>query len=163
MPNTYSKIYLHLIFVVKWRKNLISDRWKNELYKYICGIIKNKGQKPLAINGMPDHVHIVINIQPDVSICNLVRDIKSNSSRFINENNFCKERFEWQTGYAAFSVGHPQLDTAIKYVINQEIHHQTKTFKTELLDIYRMNEIEFDNRYLFDFMPAPGAHIKGAE
>jgi len=103
MADTYSQIYIHIVFAVKGRDNLISGKWKDELYKYITGIITNEGQKLLAINGMPDHVHILIGLKPTMALSNIVRDIKANSSKFINEQRFIAGKFEWQQGFGAFS------------------------------------------------------------
>ncbi|MDR7369867.1 IS200/IS605 family transposase [Flavobacterium aquidurense] len=131
MANTYTQLYIHIIFAVKGRQNLISANWKNEIYKYITGIITNKEQKLIAINGMPDHIHILIGLKPDKSISDLVRDIKSNSSKFINDRKWINGKFEWQTGFGAFSYSHSQLTNVIKYIQRQEEHHKNKTFKEE--------------------------------
>lgn len=99
MASTYSQLYIHIVFTVKGRQNLISKNWKDELYKYMTGLISNKGQKLIAINGMPDHIHILIGLKPDKSISDLVRDIKANSSKFINDRKWVDGKFEWQTGF----------------------------------------------------------------
>jgi putative transposase len=109
MANTYSQIYVHIVFAVKGRQNLISVTWKDEVYKYITGIVTNKGQKLIAINGMSDHIHILVGFKPDKTISDLVRDIKANSSKFINDNKWINGKFEWQTGFGAFSYSHSQL------------------------------------------------------
>lgn len=131
MANTYSQLYIQIVFAVKGRQNLIAHQWKDELYKYITGIISNEGQKLIAINGMPDHIHILIGLKPNKSISDLVRDIKANSSRFINEKRWIKGKFEWQTGFGAFSYSHSHLDKIVQYIKNQERHHVKKSFKEE--------------------------------
>lgn len=149
MANTYSQLYIHIIFAVKGRQSLISEKWKEELYKYITGIITNKGQKLIAINGMPDHIHILIGLKPDKAISDLVRDIKSNSSKFINDGKWVNGRFEWQTGFGAFSYSHSQLTNVINYIQRQEDHHKTKTFKEEYIEFLKSFNIEFKAEYLF--------------
>lgn len=149
MANTYSQLYIHIIFAVKGRQSLISEKWKEELYKYITGIITNKGQKLIAINGMPDHIHILIGLKPDKAISDLVRDIKSNSSKFINDGKWVNGRFEWQTGFGAFSYSHSQLTNVINYIQRQEDNHKTKTFKEEYIEFLKSFNIEFKDEYLF--------------
>lgn len=149
MANTYSQLYIHIIFAVKGRQSLISENWKEEVYKYITGITTNKGQKLIAINGMPDHIHILIGLKPDKSISDLVRDIKSNSSKFINDKKWITGKFEWQIGFGAFSHSHSQLTNAIKYIQRQEEHHKVKTFKEEYIEFLKLFNIEFKDEYLF--------------
>src|SRR5579875_1147041 len=105
MPNTYTQLYFHVVFAVKARQNLIAVHWKEELYKYITGIVTNKSQKLLAINGMPDHIHLLIGMKPDATLSDLIRDVKANASRFINEKKWVTGKFEWQTGFGAFTLG----------------------------------------------------------
>lgn len=150
MADTYSQIYIHIVFAVKGRDNLISSKWKEELYKYITGVITNEGQKLLAINGMPDHIHILIGLKPNVSLSNLVRDIKSNSSRFINDRKWIAGKFEWQNGFGAFSYGHSQLTDVINYIRNQEEHHKTRTFREEYIQFLKLFNVEFKNEFIFD-------------
>ena len=150
MANTYSQLYIHIVFAVKGRQNLISKNKKNEIYKYITGIITHQKQKLIAINGMPDHIHILVGIKPNISISDLVRDIKSSSSKFINEQKWINGKFEWQTGFGAFSYGHSQLTTVIKYIENQEEHHKTKTFKEEYITFLKLFNIDFKNEFIFD-------------
>ncbi|MFC4475985.1 IS200/IS605 family transposase [Flavobacterium chungangensis] len=150
MANTYSQLYVQIVFAVKGRQNLISKKCKDEIYKYITGIITNQKQKLIAINGMPDHIHILVGIKPNVSISDLVRDIKTSSSKFINEQKWINGKFEWQTGFGAFSYGHSQLTPVIKYIENQEEHHRTKTFKEEYIMFLKLFNIDFKNEYIFD-------------
>jgi putative transposase len=150
MANTYSQLYIHIVFAVKGRQNLISTAWKDEIYKFITGIITNKEQKLIVINGMPDHVHILIGLKPDKSISDLVRDIKANLSKFINDKKWINGKFEWQTGFGAFSYSHSQLTNVINYIHNQEEHHKTKTFKEEYIEFLKLFNVDFKNEYLFD-------------
>ena len=151
MADTYTQIYIHIIFAVKGRSNLISSSWKNELYKYITGIITNEAQKLIAINGMPDHIHLLVGLKPTIALSNLVRDIKANSSRFVNEKSWIKGKFEWQHGFGAFSYSHSQLDTIINYINNQEEHHKKKTFKEEYITFLKKFPVEYDEEYLFEW------------
>ncbi|MBG7611341.1 IS200/IS605 family transposase [Polaribacter sp. BAL334] len=151
MPNTYSQLYVQIVFAVKGRENLIQLSWEDELYKYITGIIQNKGQKLLAINGMPNHIHILIGFKPDCNISDLVREIKKSSHSFINEKKFCKSKFYWQEGFGAFSYNHSMLNRIISYINNQKKHHKTKTFREEYLEILQKFNVEFNQAYLFEF------------
>ncbi|WP_264531740.1 IS200/IS605 family transposase [Flavobacterium sp. N502540] len=150
MASTYSQLYIHIVFTVKGRQNLISKNWKDELYKYMTGIISNKGQKLIAINGMPDHIHILVGLKPDKSISDLVRDIKANSSKFINDKKWINGKFEWQNGFGAFSYSHSHLANIIRYIENQEEHHKAKTFKEEYIGFLESFNVDFKNEYLFD-------------
>jgi putative transposase len=150
MANTYSQLYIQIVFAVKGRQNLISNKWKEELFKYITGIVTNEQQKLIAINGMPDHIHILIGIKPNKALSDLVRDIKANSSRFINKKEWINGKFEWQTEFGAFSYSHSQLTNVINYIQNQEEHHKTKTFKEEYLAFLKLFNIDFKDEYLFD-------------
>jgi len=150
MANTYSQIYIHIVFAVKGRSNLISPKWKEEIYKYITGIVSNRTQKLLAINGMPDHVHLLIGLKPDICLSDLIRDVKSGSSKHINDNRFVAGKFEWQKGFGAFSLGHSQLDTIFAYIRNQENHHQKKTFLEEYVQLLDLYQIDYKTDYLFE-------------
>lgn len=150
MANTYSQLYIHLVFAVKGRENLISKNRKDEIYKYITGIITHQGQKLITINGMPDHIHILVGLKPTKSISDLVRDIKANSSKFINDKKWINGKFEWQTGFGAFSYGHSQLTSLIKYIENQEEHHKKRTFKEEYLKFLKLFNIDFKKEYVFE-------------
>lgn len=131
MANTYTQIYIQFVFAVKYREGIIHDSFKEEVYQYIGGIIKNNNHKLIAINGMPDHLDIFIGMKPTQSISNLLQDIKGSSSKWINEKKFLKEKFEWQEGYGAFSYSKSQVNAVINYINNQEQHHKTKTFQEE--------------------------------
>jgi putative transposase len=152
MPGTFSQIYIQVVFAVKGRENLINKTWKEELNKYIAGIIKGKDQKPIIVNGMPDHIHAFIGLRPSMSISDLVRDIKNNSTNFINDRNFVKGKFSWQEGYGAFSYSHSQIQNVYDYILNQEEHHKKKTFKEEYLDFLNKFEVEYNEQYLFEWL-----------
>ena len=152
MANTYSQIYIQIVFAVKGRQNLIAKENREELHKFITGIVTNREQKLLAIFAMPDHVHILIGLKPSISISDLVRDIKAGSSKFINDSKWIKGKFNWQEGFGAFSYSKSNLDNVVKYILNQEERHQKKTFKNEYLDFLEKFEIEYDPKYLFDWV-----------
>ena len=151
MPGTFSQIYIQIVFAVKGRENLIGNKWKTELHKYIAGIIKGKNQKPIIVNGMPDHIHAFVGLRPSMRISDLARDIKNNSSNFINDRNLVKEKFSWQSGYGAFSYSHSQIRNVYDYIHNQEIHHKKKTFKEEYFDFLKKFEMEYNERHLFEW------------
>ncbi len=150
MANTYTQLYVHVVFAVKGRTNLISKKWKEELYKYITGIITNKNQKLMIINGMPDHIHLLIGFKPDCSLSDMVRDIKANSSKFINEKKLIPGKFEWQTGFGAFTVGQSQIEKVVNYILTQEEHHKKKTFREEYIEFLNAYQIDFKTEYIFD-------------
>ena len=150
MANTYTQMYVHLVFAPKNRKALIGKGWKNDLEKYITGIVQNHKHKMLAIGAMPDHIHIFIGYNVNHLIPDLVEEIKTSSNIWIKKNKLTKLHFEWQKGYGAFSHSRLQLDTVVKYVLNQESHHKKKSFREEYLEILRKDEIEFKNEYFFD-------------
>ena len=149
MSNTYTQIHIQFVFAVKQRYGIINTSWKDELYKYITGIIKNNGHKLICINGMPDHVHILAGIRPSQSISDLMQDIKGSSSKWVNDKRLVTGKFEWQEGYGAFSYGKSQIKDVINYIENQEQHHKKKTFIEEYRNFLEAFEIEFDERYLF--------------
>ena len=151
MANTYVQLYVHLVFSPKNREALIQKEWKDDLEKYITGIVQNHKHKLLAIGAMPDHIHIFIGYNLNQLLPDLVENIKTSSNAWIKNNRLSKFKFEWQKGYGAFSHSHAQLDTVCRYVNNQEIHHSKKTFKEEYLEILNKNGIEFKDEYLFDF------------
>ena len=151
MANTYTQLYVQIIFSPLGRQNLIRNKIKNDIYKYIVGIIKRKNQKPMIINGMPDHVHILIGFSPDIAISDLVRDIKSNSSNFINENKLIPGKFSWQKGFGAFTYSKSQVPRVVRYIENQEEHHRMKTFKEEYLELLEKFEVDYKKHYLFEW------------
>ncbi len=150
MANTYTQVYIHLIFSVKNRMNSIPLKNKNIIHKYITGIVQNKQNKLIAINSMPDHIHILVGLHPEKSISSLVHDIKMNSTKFINEKQLTKGKFYWQDGYGAFSYSRSQIGNVIKYINNQETHHQKKTFQEEYIEILKKFEINYNHKYVFE-------------
>lgn len=152
MANTYTQIFLHVVFSVKGRQNLIQKIWRDELYKYICGIVNGKKQKIYDIGGVADHIHILVSIKPDITISDLVRDIKANSSKWINDKRFVVGKFKWQEGFGAFSYAKSQLDAVISYINNQEQHHKKQSFRDEYTELLQKFNIEYDEKYLFDWM-----------
>ncbi len=150
--STHSQIYIQVVFAVKGRNSLINASWEEELYKYISGIVKNKEQKMVAINGMPDHIHFLIGMKPTCCLSDLVREIKKSSNDFIKEKKFTKFKFQWQEGFGAFSYSHSHLDVVIKYIMKQKEHHKKKTFKDEYIKFLRKFEIEFKDEYLFEWI-----------
>ncbi len=152
MPNKYTQLYIQMVFAVQGRQSLIAKQHKEEIHKYITGIVQKRDHKMLAINSMPDHIHIFIGLNPAQSISDVVRDIKSNSSTFIADKKLVKGKFSWQEGYGAFSYAHSQIDSVVKYVLNQEEHHKKKTFKEEYLDFLKKFEIEYEEKYLFEWI-----------
>lgn len=152
MANTYSQIYIHIVFAVQNRKALIQPPWEAELFKYITGIVKNKNQKLLSINGVPDHIHILIGMKPDCCLSDLVREIKKASNAYINENKFTLVSFRWQEGFGSFSYSYSQISTIIRYIENQKAHHKKSKFKEEYLALLKSYEIEFKNEYLFNWI-----------
>jgi len=149
MANTYTQIHLQAIFAVKRRTGLIQKEWKDELYKYITGIIQTHDHKLLAINGMPDHLHIFFGMRPTQSLSDLMQDVKENSSKWINKKKFIKDRFEWQQGYGAFSYSKSQASRVIAYIQNQEVHHRKITFLDEYKKFLEKFEVDYDERYIF--------------
>lgn len=152
MAGTYSQIYLQYVFAVKGRANLLQKPWREEVFKYMSGIIKAKNQKPIIVNGVSDHVHVFVGLKPSMKISDLVRDIKNNSSKFINEQGFIKTKFSWQEGYGVFSYANSQVEAVYQYILNQEQHHKKKTFRKEYKELLREFEIEHEERYLFNWL-----------
>jgi putative transposase len=152
MAGTFSQVYVQYVFAVKGRQNLLQKPWRDEVFKYIAGIIKGKNQKPIIVNGVEDHVHVFVGLKPSMPISDLVRDIKNNSSNFINEQNWLKGKFSWQEGYGVFSYAHSQIENVYQYIANQEEHHKKKTFKEEYIEFLKKFEVEYNEQYLFDWM-----------
>ncbi len=152
MSSTFSQIYIQVVFAVGGRNSLIQHDWEEELYKYITGIVRNKEQKMLAINGMPDHIHFLIGMKPSCCLSDLVREVKKSSNEFIKEKRLTKFKFQWQEGYGAFSYSHSSLDNVIGYINNQKEHHKKKTFKEEYIEFLKKFEIEYKPEYLFEWI-----------
>jgi len=151
MAGTFSQIYIQIVFAVNGRENLLQKPWSDEVFKYMSGIIKGKNQKPIIVNGVSNHVHLFIGLKPSMAISDLVRDVKNNSSNFINEQRFVRGKFSWQEGFGSFSYAHSQIEQVYQYILKQEEHHQKKTFREEYLDFLNKFEVEFDEKYLFDW------------
>jgi putative transposase len=151
MANTYSQLTIHVIIAVQSRANLIKKDFQHDVYKYITGIVKNKGHKLLSIGGVSDHVHMIIGLNPKMAISDLVRDIKNNSTNYINSKKWLPGKFYWQAGYGVFSYSKSQRKEIIRYVENQEEHHMQSTFREEYLKILDRSEVDFDNKYIFEF------------
>jgi len=160
MANTYTQIYIHIVFAVQGRQNLIKKEHKEELHKYITGIIQNKGQKLIAINSMPDHMHIFIGMKPTAVLSDLVRDVKNNSSTFINEKRWVRGHFNWQKGFGAFSYAHSQIGAVARYIRDQEKHHAQTTFKEEYLKMLQKFAIEYDEKYVFEWIDGVTDELK---
>ncbi len=152
MAGTFSQIYIQVVFAVKGRNSLINKNWEEELFKYTTGILQNKGQKMLAINGMPDHIHFLIGMKPSCCLSDLVREIKKASNSFIKDKKFTKFNFEWQEGYGAFSYSQSDLDRVISYIMTQKEHHKKRSFKSEYMAFFKKFEIEFKDEYLFEWI-----------
>lgn len=152
MANSYTQLYVQYVFAVQGRKNLIPPDRKEEVHKYITGIVSNRGQKMLAIHCMPDHIHIFAGIQPTQRISDLVRDIKTASSSFIRSLPWMKHHFKWQSGYAAFTYGHSQIPHVCRYIENQVEHHRQKSFREEYLEFLEKFHVDYDDQYLFDWI-----------
>ena len=151
MANTYSQIYIHYVFVVKGRDNLIKESFREELQKYMTGIIKNNQNLCIAIYCMPDHTHILVGLNPSQSVSDLARDLKANSSKWINEKEFLKNKFGWQIGFGAFSYAQSQVQRVINYINNQPAHHRKTTFREEYIDFLSKFKIDYKEEYLFEF------------
>tara|TARA_R110002049_G_scaffold224203_1_gene395914 strand:+ start:765 stop:1229 length:465 start_codon:yes stop_codon:yes gene_type:complete len=149
---TFSQINIQLVFAVKGRSSLIDVSWEADLYKFITGLVQNKGQKLLAINGMPDHIHILIGMKPTCKLSDLVREIKKSTNTFIQENRFSNFKFEWQEGYGVFSYSNREVGSIISYINNQKQHHRTLGFREEYISFLKNHEIEFKEEFLFKWI-----------
>jgi REP element-mobilizing transposase RayT len=149
MPNTYTQLYIHFVFAVKYRAAMIQSEWEAILHKYITGIVQNNQHKLLAINSMPDHLHLFIGLNPVQSISELMRQVKGDSSEFINDKGFSKREFLWQDGYGAFSNSRSQIDKVVKYIACQKEHHCTKTFREEYIGMLKDYKVDYNEKYIF--------------
>lgn len=149
MPNTYTQLYIHCVFAVKYRQAVIQPEWKERLHKYIAGIVQNNGHKLIAINSAEDHLHLFIGLNPKQSISDIMRLVKGDSSEFINKQAFTKTKFNWQEGYGAFSNSRSQINSVIWYIQNQQEHHRKKTFKEEYIKMLSDYEVEYNEKYIF--------------
>jgi REP element-mobilizing transposase RayT len=149
MANTYTQIYLHVVFAVEGRQNLVKPEHNDELQKYITGIVSGQKQKLIAINNMPDHLHLLVGLKPDMALSDLVRDVKASSSKFIKEKRWVKGRFSWQEGFGAFSYSRSQLGAVIRYIGNQQKHHAKESFRDEYIELLEKFGVEYDPQYIF--------------
>jgi len=163
MPGTYSQIYIQIVFAVQNRNSLIHSSWEERLYQYITAIVQNQGQKMLAINGMPDHIHIFIGIKPSCRISDLVREIKKSTNELINEKKLPKFKFNWQEGYGAFSYSDSQINNVIQYIHQQKEHHKKLTFKEEYFQFLKDFNIQYEEKYLFDWTPIEDCDAEGIQ
>jgi putative transposase len=150
MPGTYSQLYIQVVFAVKARQQLLQKPWREEVFKYMAGIIQNKGQRSIIVNGVSDHVHLFFGLRPAMSLSELVRDVKNNSTNFINERKFTSVKFAWQEGFGSFSYHHSQVDRIYKYIANQEAHHGNIGFREEYLEFLKEFEVDYDEKYVFE-------------
>jgi putative transposase len=157
MSDTFSQIHIQIVFAVKHRQNLISPDWEQRLYQYIIGIVNEKGQKLLAINGVQDHIHFMIGMRPTCCLADLVREIKKASTKMINDNKFTKGTFHWQEGYGAFSYSKWDVNKICNYITKQKEHHAKNNFKEEYLQLLKDFEIEWKEEYLFNWMDVSNA------
>jgi len=155
MANTYTQIYLQFVFAVKGRQSLIHDGFREELHKYITGIVENRKQKLIAINSMPDHIHILVGFGTTITIADLIHDVKIASSKLVNEHRWIPGKFSWQNGYGGFSYSRSHLDRVVKYILNQQKHHKRKSFREEYIEFLEKYEILYDSKYLFDWIKEP--------
>jgi REP element-mobilizing transposase RayT len=152
MANTFSQIYLQFVFAVKGRRSLVPREHKEELHKYMTGLVQNRKAKMLAVNCMPDHTHLFVGFKPSVLISDFVKEIKVESNEFITNKRWLRAKFSWQDGYGVFSYSRSHIDRVMKYILNQEQHHRKKTFRTEYHELLEKFQIPFEEKYLFEFL-----------
>jgi putative transposase len=150
-PGTFTQMYVQLVFAVKNRDAVLTKVIRKRIFEYISGISTNLKHKSIIVNETSNHVHILIGLNPSISVSDTVHDIKRSSSLFINNEKLCPRRFSWQEGYGGFTYSRSQIDEVYNYIENQESHHKKRTFREEYIDILIKNEIEFDQQFLFDF------------
>ncbi|RZK54147.1 MAG: IS200/IS605 family transposase [Pedobacter sp.] len=149
MANTYTQLYIHCVFAVKYREAVILPEWEERLHQYITGLVQNNGHKMLAINNASDHIHLFFGLNPKQSISEIMRLVKGDSSEFINKQGFTNNKFRWQEGFGAFSNSHSQIDAVVKYIMNQKEHHRKKTFNEEYVIMLKDFGITYDEKYTF--------------
>ncbi|HTG56792.1 MAG TPA: IS200/IS605 family transposase [Niabella sp.] len=149
MSDIYTRIYIHIVFAVRYRQALIEQAWEDQLLKYITGIVQNNGHKMIAINAATDHLHLFIGLNPLQSISDLMRQVKGDSSEFINNKNFTKHKFYWQEGYGAFSNGHSQIDRVAKYIMNQKQYHIKTRFRDEYIEMLKNYKVDYNEQFIF--------------
>jgi putative transposase len=149
MANTFSQIYIQAVFVVQDRESLIQKEWRDDMEKYRAGIVQKRGNKLIKIGGMPDHVHLFFGMKPNENVADVMKWVKGSSSEWINDSKFSPHKFQWQSGYGAFSYAHSQMDAVVKYIENQEEHHKKMTFREEYLAFLKAFDVPYDERYIF--------------
>ena len=149
MANTYHQMYIQTVFAVKYREAVIAKEWKAQLMAVIGNLINETGCKTIIVNGVEDHMHCLLGLKPVVSISELVKTVKAKSSKYVNDHNLTKVRFEWQEGYGVFSYSHSQIDSVCRYISNQEEHHKKQAFREEYLEILEKFEVTYDEQYIF--------------
>lgn len=151
MANTYTQLYIQFVFSVRGRENLIKESFRDELEKVMCGIVTNHKCKTYAIYCNPDHIHVFIGMHPSISPSKLMEQVKSGSSKWLNEKKFLLGKFAWQDGFGAFTYSKSHIDHVVKYILNQPVHHRKQSFKDEYLLLLEKFDIKFDEKYLFDW------------
>lgn len=152
MPNTYTQLHIHIVFAVQNRNSLITENIRERVEKYMSGIIDHKKQKLLAIYSMPDHTHLLIGIQPSIAISDLVKEIKTSTTNFINTEKLVTSKFAWQEGFGAFACSKSHTAHTIDYILKQSEKHKQKSFKEEYISFLKHYEIEYDEKYLFEWI-----------
>jgi len=150
MSSTYSQIYIHVVFAVKHRESLIAPKWECQLHKYLTVSIQNNGQKMIAINGMPDHIHMLIGMKPNCNLSDLIREIKKSSSNWINTNKLVTSHFNWHEGFGAFSYSQSSLDNVVNYIHEQKKHHAKQNFREEFETLLQKFKVNYKKEYLFN-------------
>ena len=150
MANTYHQIYIQTVFAVKFRNAVIDNTWKQELFGVIGNLINETDCKTLIVNGVHDHVHCFIGLKPSISVSDLMKTVKSKSSKWVNDHHKTKTPFAWQEGYGAFSYGRSQMDEVYQYILTQEEHHKKQTFREEYLNFLNKFEVPYEERYIFE-------------
>jgi REP element-mobilizing transposase RayT len=151
MANTYTQLYVQFVFTVKGRKNMIDEQFREELEKVICGIISNHKSKTYAVYCNPDHTHVFVGIHPIISPSKLMEQVKSGSSKWLNDKRYLSEKFHWQEGFGAFTYSRSHIDTVVKYILNQPKHHKKVLFREEYISFLVKFGIDFDSKYLFEW------------
>ena len=149
MANTYTQLYIHFVFAVKFRQAVLLPAWEARVQRYITGIVQKNDHKLLAIESVPDHLHLFVGLNPMQSISTLMQLVKGDSAEFVNDNKFTDRKFQWQSGYGAFSHSRSQLDAVVRYINRQKEHHSTKTFREEYLELLKLHGIDYNERYIF--------------
>lgn len=149
MANTYSQMYIQIVFAVKYRRAMLDKRWRGEVFKVMSTLIKETGCNSIIVNGVEDHVHCFVGLKPAISVSELMKGVKAKSSKFINDKALTNDRFEWQKGFGVFSYSQSQVERVYRYILNQEAHHSKETFRAEYVRNLKEFEVVYDENYLF--------------